>query len=122
MIRVLHCAIDDERRGLRAALLRLRGCQVVTPGTIHEAVTQMVNDEHYDVLLLCNELGIPNAEILCKVFRRRFPSGRIVAIAFSDAEALALSADVTVEAGNPDAMVRAVMGERGMVIPFRRRA
>lgn len=57
----------------------------------------------YDVLLLCYELGIGDSEILCKVFRRQFPCGRIVAIAFSDAKAHC-PADVTVHAGDPDAM------------------
>jgi hypothetical protein len=104
----------------------LQGCQVVSSPTIPEAAAELINGEHYDVLLLCHEFGTHDTEILCRVFRRQFPDGRIVAISsfFTNAEALECLSDATVRGDEPDALVRSVMGERAeraTVIPFRRR-
>jgi len=110
MIKVLSCALDEELRRLRSAILVLRGCDVVSPGTPESAIDEMQRGK-FDVLLLCHELGGENSDTLCETFRQKFACGRIVFIRSPGIIApLNCSADQIVSADDPEEMNGAVLG------------
>lgn len=120
MVRVLNCALDEELRFLRNALLALYDCEVVAPKTPEDAIHEM-QSRKFDVLLLCSHLGAEVCEKLGKEFRQFCPGGRIVAIQYGT-ERIACGADMIASAHDPETMLAAVSGARGKLIAFPRRA
>ena len=104
--RVLNCSRDEELRRLRATILEMHGCTVVSPNEPDDAILEM-NSSRFDVLLLCYQLGTNAVKRLVDEFRRQFPGGKIVAIENGTLFGGCVP-DVTVSAHAPAEMVRAV--------------
>ena len=96
--------------------MKFRGCYVLSAKTLGDALREMSSGT-FDVLLVCYTFSAESVEELCAQFRRRFPTGKIVAMEHPGGETSCCAADAFVSADNPEAMVRAVT--TGQVIPFK---
>ncbi len=107
-MRVLNCALDLELRNVRALMLELKGCTVVSPATPEDAMREM-NRGVFDVLLLSYDLPGEVVDRLCEEFKRLYPQGKIAAIQHPTAEPNECAVDEFVSAFDPAALVDAVV-------------
>ncbi len=109
-MKVLNCALDAELRNVRALILELKGCTVVSPPTPEDALREMKRGV-FDVLLLSYDLPGETVEQLCDEFKRLFPEGKIAAIHHPSARPNECPVDEFVSAFDPAALVSAVTGQ-----------
>jgi DNA-binding NtrC family response regulator len=120
VVKVLNFAPDKELRQLRSTILSLHNCCVVSPTTLNQALDEMKNDD-FDVLLLCHEIRAGDMTVLCEMFKRRFPFGKIVLVEYSGEMTTYGRECTTISAHDPEEMVAAVTGKKGRLLSFIRR-
>ncbi len=119
MARVLNFSPEWEVRQLRAAILSLRECDVVSAQTLDDALREMKSG-HFDVLLLCWHLTAEDIKRVCAEFRNIFPAGKIVFIDHQRRSESGYPVDVIVSAQEPNEMLAAVTVARGKLLRFGR--
>jgi DNA-binding response OmpR family regulator len=117
MTRVLNFSPDWEVRQLRAAILSLRECDVVSAQTLDDAFREL-KSSHFDVLLLCWHLAAEDIRKACAEFRNIFPAGKIVFIDHQGRSESGYSVDAIVSAQEPNEMLAAVTVARGKLLRF----
>lgn len=78
-LRVLSCSPNLDLAMLRAAVLRTAECEVVCPVSQSDAI-QIMQEERFDVLLICYDYSDEAGEEICDAFKKANPGGRIIAL------------------------------------------
>ena len=85
-LRVLSCSPNLDLAMLRGAVLRTAECDVVCPVSQTDAINIM-QEEKFDVLLICYDYSEEAGEEICDAFKKSNPDGRIIALRKSHRDA-----------------------------------
>ena len=94
-IRILSASMDAGLNRSRALLLREHGFDVNTSESLEQA-TQLIEAEHFDVLIFGSTLSRDACWTLAEAFRKRHAAGKIVEILPSPWSTPRASVDATV--------------------------
>jgi CheY-like chemotaxis protein len=107
--RVLCCSPNLDLAQLRAAVLKTADCDVVCPVSQNDAL-KMMEEEHFDVLLICYEYSDKAGQEICDAFKKAYPNGKILQLRKSHREAACPDVPNTVHAlAGPGVLIRAVL-------------
>jgi DNA-binding NarL/FixJ family response regulator len=107
--RVLSCSPNLDLAQLRAAVLKTADCDVVCPVSQKDAI-QLMQEENFDVLLICYEYSNEVGQEICDEFKHVNPSGKILVLRKSHHDAACPDVENTIHAlDGPAALIRAVL-------------
>lgn len=110
-MRVICFSVNAELSLLRRSVLEANNILVDSPESAEEADMRLLEDNSYDVALLCHSLPLEMAKQLVTAFRRRNPAGCLIYITKTPWEKPPVKVDLFVAGiDGPDSLVHAVLG------------
>ena len=111
-LRVLSCSPNLDLAMLRAAVLRTAECDVLCPVSQGDAI-RIMQEERFDVLLICYDYSEEAGEEICDAFKKSNPGGRIIALRKSHREAACDDVqDSVFTLDGPAVLIRAVLNTK----------